>query len=160
LLRRHLAWNAPHTVTSHNVAVAAQSGSRRFGGRGSSQTFALDVGDERVDCATIEGLLAAGIPAPSVIKLDAEGSEGEILAASMHCVPANCRLLVSIHSLDNYRMVVECLGAFGFRVLESTELSEWVNRGDVRWTRDPDLLAIGPAADDCFAGFRSLDSFR
>jgi FkbM family methyltransferase len=159
LLRQHLAWNTPHTVTAHNLAVAARPERRRFGGSGSSQALALDVGDELVDCTTIESLIASGIPAPTVIKLDAEGSEGEILETSMAGIPANCRLLVSIHSQDNYRKVVERLMTFGFRVLESTELRQWVQRGAVRWTRDPDLLAIGPAADDCFAGFRSLRTF-
>jgi FkbM family methyltransferase len=159
LLRRHLAWNGASNVTAHNLAIAASNGRRSFGGGSSSQTFALDAGNDLVECATIASILASGVRPPTVIKLDAEGAEGEILAASMESIPKNCRLLVSIHSDRNYEAVVAALDSHGFRVLETSELREWANRKAPRWGRDPDLLAFGPEVKDCFAGFRSLRAF-
>lgn len=158
-LMRHLRWNGTANVTAHKMAVGAAPGERRFGGGHSSQTGALDQGEELVQCTSMAALLDQGLPAPTVIKLDAEGCEGELLEADAHVLPPHVRLLVSIHSAENYRRVKHALAAANFQCLESRELTSWACSSAARWARDPDLIAFGPTATDPFSGFRSLSMF-
>jgi len=96
---------------------------------------------------------------PTVLKLDAQGGEGRILESAAHLLPKNCRLVVSVHCTDNYQRVMTALKSAGFPCLQSKELEELAQSDQIKWSRDPDLLAFGPEALDCFSGFRSLTVF-
>jgi len=58
------------------------------------QTLALDQGEQLVRCMSVADLLDSGVAPPTVIKLDAEGGEGEILESAAHLLPENSRLVV------------------------------------------------------------------
>ena len=157
LLRRHAAWNAPENLTPMNVGVAAAPGRVEFGGGGSSQTFRIGGGTERVELTSLE-VMAGALRAPDVVKLDIEGAEGETLRAGARHLPPTAALIVSIHSLADYRATVETLGGAGFAlwlsegVRRRRELEEW---GD----DDPDLIALGPERGELAEAVGRLPGF-
>ena len=158
LLRRHAAWNAPGNLTPMNVGVAAAPGRVEFGGAGSSQTFRIGGGTERVELTSLE-VMTGALRAPDVVKLDVEGAEGETLRAGARHLPPSAALIVSIHSLQDYGATVQALGAVGFAlwlsegVRRRRELEEWGND-------DPDLIALGPERDDLTGVVEGLGGFR
>ena len=79
-LRKHIAWNAVSNVRVLPLAVSDRDGEGAFGGPGSSITFALDQGSERVRVATLESLREEEeLSPPNLIKIDVEGAEGAVL---------------------------------------------------------------------------------
>ena len=108
---------------------------------------------------SVADLLDSGVAPPTVIKLDAEGGEGESLESAAHLLPENSRLVVSVHCAQNYRQVMSALQSAGFHCLQTTELEQLGRSDQMKWGRAPDLLTFGPAALDCFSGYRSLTVF-
>ncbi len=141
-LERHIQWNAGGNTTPVHVGLAAEPGWADFGGSGSSVTFRIGGGTERTKITSIEELMRSGYRAPDVLKIDAEGAEGEILRDGAKHLPAGCALAVSIHSHEEYRICVEALRAAGFTMFGSEDVL------DVRyqqvWMGDPDVIAVGP----------------
>ena len=143
-LRKHLVWNAISRVRVMPLAVSDFDGESCFGG-GSSLSFRLGGGGERVRVWSIKALLeSGGLPQPTFIKIDVEGAEMEVLrGAGEHLFAPDRCIMVATHSKACY---VECkalLHRCGFRLVESGEVAEieargWQGRGD------PDILAIGP----------------
>ncbi|MEX0893076.1 MAG: FkbM family methyltransferase [Gemmatimonadota bacterium] len=146
-LRRHVAWNDLRNVELRNVGLGATRGVVHFGGSGSSQTFRVGGGGERVELTTVADLLEAGVAPPDVVKIDVEGSEGDILEAGAPHLPAHCVAIVSLHGDEARSRSLAALAEQGFHIVESHEVARLSGRDD--WGHDPDIVALGPAS-----GFR------
>lgn len=142
LLQRHVEWNGFTNVTVLPWALSATEGEARFGGSGTSKTLALGAGEEVVAMRTVDALVAAGeCRAPSLIKIDVEGAEADVLRGAAG-LPPSARLLIGMHNRQADADGVELLKTAGFRLLPSGEL---LRRRASEWDGDPDLYAAGPA---------------
>ena len=151
-LRKHLAWNGVGNAEVIPVALSDFCGGASFGGAGSSACFALDCGRERVNVSTIDCMVSEGLRPPTVLKVDAEGAETQVLggardllarAAATGTLPL---LLLSVHSSLNYQGCLQIMRSFGYRVVASRNLEKHRQK-EGNWMGDPDLLAIPPGRD-------------
>lgn len=114
-----------------NIALSDRCGQTKFlVDRASGATGALaaasQVTDERslhyaygmaetivCEMATVDSLIAGGLPAPSLLKIDVEGAEHLVLAGAQTCLAANSpALIVETTNAD----VVQRMRAAGYRV--------------------------------------------
>lgn len=157
-LRRHVAWNRATNVEVVPVAVGAVDGEEAFGGRGSSITFRLGQGDERVAVRTVATLLQQGLRRPAVLKIDVEGGELDVLRGAGDVLGDDVVLMIAVHSRSQYDGCRAWLEQRGFRVHRSAAMRRMMERLPDGWSPDPDLLAVGPAREvpagviDCFTG--------
>lgn len=143
-LERHVAWNHLDNVEIKPYAVSAADGKARFGGRGSSITFKLGQGEFDVEVRSIASLVDEGLRPPTVIKIDVEGNESEVLRGAASVLRSNALVFVAIHSFAQYIACTALLSESGFRVVPSRAVKRIVSREPVVWEADPDILAIGP----------------
>ena len=142
MLRRHMRWNGIANARVHPFALGNRDGSARFGGNGTSKTFALDRGVELVDVRRAESLVASGAcPAPTFMKIDVEGAEPDVLGGALPVMPRDARLLIAVHGREADERCAALLEQAGFELVPSRAL-ERSRRG--RWDGDPDLFCIGP----------------
>ncbi|MEX2284787.1 MAG: FkbM family methyltransferase [Gemmatimonadota bacterium] len=157
-LEKHVRWNRLSNTIPLNLAVSDQDGIGDFGGGGSSQTFHLGGGTETVRVASIGGLLSEGLKSPDMLKIDVEGAEGAVLSAGAMFLGPTSRLIVSLHSMENYRQVTATLRDRGLLILESAGVRELVKRGE--WTDDdPDIAAVGPRHGELLRRLAMLEYF-
>ena len=143
-LRKHVDWNALANVRILPVAVSDREGEEQFGGRGSSVTFRLGQGSERVRVATLRSLQAEeALPPPDVIKIDVEGTEGAVLRGAGDLRTEEMLLLLSIHDRSCYEECRALLVERGYRLYPSVALAERLARPDLDWGADHELLAVG-----------------
>ena len=143
VLSRHVRWNRLRNVRVHGCALGADDGTACFGGCGSSKTYALGGGEERVSVRTGASLVQQGIThPPTFLKLDVEGAEGEALAGLLPVLPPAARLFVAMHGRDADRQCTELLERAGYLLVPSRDLV--ASRGGP-WRSDPDLFCSGPA---------------
>jgi FkbM family methyltransferase len=85
-IRQHLALNRIANVTVIEAAVSERSGAAFFNpGVSISTGFLSDSGEIQVRTVSLDELYTSGeLPAPSVVKIDAEGAEGGILRGACH----------------------------------------------------------------------------
>jgi len=101
-LRRHVALNDAGTVSVHEVAVGARSGRTQLmavreggwshlaeRGRHADTQEVLDV-----DIVTIDELVAGGLRAPDVVKIDVEGAELAVLEGMVETIRAHSPVIV------------------------------------------------------------------
>ncbi len=144
-LRRHTLWNALTNVHVLGVAVSDREGHEQFGGRGSSITFRLGQGGERVRVATLRSLQTEeALQAPDLIKIDVEGSEGAVLRGAGDLLTEEMLLFISIHGRSCYDDCHGVLSARGYRLYASTALAERLADPTLHWGADHELLAVGP----------------
>jgi FkbM family methyltransferase len=143
-LKHHMEWNGASNVTPVARGVWREAGWVEFGGTGGSQTFSIGGGRERIQVTSLEAMMASGIRAPDVVKIDVEGAEGAILETGARFLPKSATVIVSIHSADNYALCVGALQREGFSIFLSEDLKTVSERP--RWGDDPDLIALGPAS--------------
>lgn len=142
VLRRHMRWNDIANAHVHPFALSDCNGSARFGGNGTSKTFALDRGDELVDVRRAESLVETGAcPAPTFMKIDVEGAEPDVLAGALPVMSRGARLLIAVHGRAADDQCTVLLEQAGFELIPSWAL-ERSRRG--HWNGDPDLFCIGP----------------
>ena len=142
MLRRHMRWNRIANAHVHPFALGNRDGSARFGGDGTSKTFALDRGVELVEVRRAESLVEGGTcPAPTFMKIDVEGAEPEVLAGALPVMPRDARLLIAVHGREADERCTALLERAGFELIPSRAL-ERSRRG--HWDGDPDLFCIGP----------------
>jgi FkbM family methyltransferase len=141
-LKQHLAWNGAANVTPISKGVSGESGWVSFGGGGSSRSFAIGGGSDRIEVTTLAELIASGVRAPDVVKMDVEGSEGAVLATGAARLPSRALLVISVHSEGNYADCVGALHEAGFTLLLSPDLREM--RVREQWLHEAELIAIGP----------------
>lgn len=141
-LERHVAWNGLENVRVLPVALAAEDGRRSFDESGSSVTFQVGKGRERVPVRS-PSTLAREVGAPTFVKLDIEGGEGEIMDQVPELLPPDGAVFVALHTPEADRRARELLSAAGFELLPSARLRAYRRRQD-GWPGDPDLVALGP----------------
>jgi len=147
-LARHLSWNGVTNVTPMRVALGPERGHARFGGRGDSLAYRVGEGDETVPVLRMPDVIAEyGVPAPDVVKIDAEGQEAGILRTAADSLPDHAVLLISVHGRDLHTECTELLSGRGFHLLESAAMARCSADPDRPWTSDHDLLAIGPGRE-------------
>jgi len=157
-LIRHLRWNQRSNASPVNVGVAAAPGWVEFGGSGSSQTFHIGGGSERVEVTSIKQMMDGRFGRPDFVKIDVEGAEGSILDGGARHLPRSAAVVVSIHSRENYKMCVSALKAGGFQVYAS-EGARRIRHVDEPVTDDPDLIALGEGRRDLESVVRQLPGF-
>lgn len=146
VLRRHVRWNGMPNVHVHPFALGDRDGTARFGGTGTSKTFALHSGDELVDVRRAETLVVDGAcAAPTFMKIDVEGAEADVLAGALEIVPSNARLLIAVHGRVADEHCTSLLERAGFEIIPSEALRA-SRQGP--WNADPDAFCIGPDVMD------------
>lgn len=158
-LRTHVAWNRLANVQVMPMALSDREGMASFSELGSSQTFHIGAGERTVEVSSLPALLDQGFRTPDVLKLDAEGAEGAVLAACAHRLPPRCRVLASIHSLSNYQTVSTALSSHQFTLIESPGVARLRQSEPGEWPDDPDVLALGPECQDLAESMQSLAYF-
>ena len=143
-LRRHIEWNGVHNVTVMPYAVSSSDGTSRFGGSGSSITYRLGQGEHDVTVRSIESLLREGVRSPTVLKIDVEGNESEVVRGAITALPRDVLMFIAIHSREQYDACVALLTGAGMRVVSSADVARQIPTRDAVWDGDPDILAIGP----------------
>lgn len=160
LLERHVAWNDARNVRVLPVAVSDRDGEALFGGPGSTITFRIGVGDETVPTRTIRTLIEQdGLPPPTVLKIDAEGAEADILRGAGEHLTPGMLVFISVHSRELYHACEAALTARGFRVFASVAAAERLRDPAASWGGDKELLAVGPARTLTDADVRALPLF-
>ena len=159
-IERHLAWNGVSNVTLLPVAVGSERGEADFGGRGDSLAYHLGHGDETVPVRRIPDVVEEyGVPAPDVMKIDAEGQEAGMLRTAGDSLPDHAALLISVHGRDMHRECSDVLSERGFGLLESHEMALCSADPERAWTSDHDLLAVGPAREAELSALSALPLF-
>lgn len=158
---RHLTWNQITNVTVLPVALGAERGEARFGGRGDSLAYSLGVGDETVPVRRIPDVVAeSDVPRPDVLKIDAEGQEAGMLRTAEDALPPHAAILLSVHGRDMHAQCTELLRGRGFHLVESHEMARCAADPNRPWRSDHDLLAVGPERAVDLERIRSLALFR
>lgn len=140
-LRRHVRWNRASNVTVVEAGLSREDGEARFGGTGSSITYRLGQGDELVRVRRLETLVAEGLPAPTVAKIDVEGEEAAVLQG-MGPRLGGCRLLfVAVHHAAAHAATRRILEEHGFAVVEGRKMRRFTEGGEP-WAGDADLVAL------------------
>jgi FkbM family methyltransferase len=146
ILKRNIRWNRLHNVSVQECALASYTGTARFGGGATSKMHMLGSGEEEVAVCTGETLVRSGaVRAPTFVKIDVEGAEGDVLAGALPILPSRAVMLVAIHSATTDQQCTCLLQANGFELLPSRALNRARRFG---WRGDPDLLCIGPDHHD------------
>lgn len=159
-LRKHIEWNALTNVRIFPVAVSDSDGSAQFGGRGSSLTFRLGQGSERVRVATLRSLTKEeGLFPPDVLKIDVEGNEAAVLRGAGDLLTDEMLLFIAVHSRSAYDECREFLSARRYRLHESAELAKRLADPASDWGGDPELIAVGDGREASEGVVRSLPLF-
>ncbi len=146
ILLRHVRWNRARNVDVRHCALSDFTGTAPFGGGPTSKMHSLGDGCETVTVCSGASLVTSGqLRAPTVVKIDAEGAEGSVVAGMLSVLPADVVLLIAMHHASADRHCVEQLTDAGFRLLPSPALTR-ARRAD--WRGDPDLLCLGPGFRD------------
>lgn len=142
ILARHLAWNRVGNATIHPYALSSSDGEASFGGGSTSRSHALGAGTERVQVRTAASLVRSSeCQAPSFMKIDVEGAEGEVIEGATEILSPTARLLIAVHPSEADRKCSVLLAELGFGLRASRALQ--ASRQGT-WNGDPDLLCIGP----------------
>ena len=163
LLGLHLKWNHVTNVTVLPYAVSGADGELSFGWedsqRASSISSHLGGTGWKVPVRHVDGIIASGeAPSPTVLKIDVEGAELELLrgAARLLATESNLLIILSTHTADLHDACCALLRSAGCVIIETSAVAlarteGWASLGDV------DLLAyrpgrtVSPAAVAAFA---------
>ncbi len=161
LLERHLRWNDVRNVRLMPVAMGEADGETRIGGPGSSLTFSAGRGDEVVSCRSIGSLVEReGLPPPTVLKIDVEGSEAAVLRGGADHLGPEALIWVSLHGRRLYHECRAVLEGRGFRLFESPAVAALVADPSRTWRGDPEVLAVGPDRGIGDSEIRAMPFFR
>jgi FkbM family methyltransferase len=142
-LHHHVRWSRLGHIEVVPVALGREAGQAWFGGRGSSLTYRLGRGDERVPVRTAAELVAWGREAPTVMKVDVEGAEADVLEGAGEELSRIGLIILAVHDLDAYHRCREILDRAGFQVVESRAMRHFTRDG-APWRGDADLAAFRP----------------
>jgi FkbM family methyltransferase len=145
-LQRHVQWNRLANVRVHPYALSDSDGEATFGGAGSSKTFALGGGSERVQVRRATSLLDGGtLEIPTFVKVDVEGAEASFLRGAIERFRPDTRFLIAMHSAQAYRDCVAVLEPLGYTIIPSRGASSGLANPSKPWPSDPDVYCAGPA---------------
>jgi len=116
-LRRHVAINRLNNVTIMDAGVGASPGVARFETHTGTGTGHLsEQGNLEVKLVSLDDLFCRGeVPKPSLIKIDVEGAEQQVLAGAGEIIKtARPILFISTHGSENHHAVMNYLAAHGY----------------------------------------------
>lgn len=143
-LERHLRWNRVKRVQTFPFALGAADGESTIGGEGSSVSFRLGDGSESVQVRSARSLVENdGLEPPTLMKIDVEGAEGQVLEGAAGLLGPDMLILLSIHSAAAYATCAAILRENGLAVYRSPRLRSNLAASGTRWHADPDLVAVG-----------------
>jgi len=121
LLRRNLAANAFENAEIVEAAVGDRSGSVPFLSRTAVDGKVHPRGDTQVRMVRLDDL---DLPAPDLVKIDAEGAEFDVLRGARALIERHrptivCELHRTVTAADAARQVEECLPRYRAEVLEN-----------------------------------------
>lgn len=161
LLERHIRWNNMENIRVVPVAVSDEDGQARFGGPGSSIAYQLGHGDEIVPTRTIRSLIGNDhLPAPDVLKIDAERVEAKILRGGLEYLRPHMLVWISLHSQALYEECRALLLGRNFRVFDSAAIAARAGVTASDWGGDKELLAVGSERGVAESDVLALRLFR
>lgn len=115
-LRRHVRINGCDNTVVEEVAVAARAGTHRFGGGSGSGTARLQSdGGLEVSVVTLDEYCRRGGLHPTLIKVDVEGAEAEVLRGAADLLRRHRpTLLLSTHGPEVHAECLSLLGDLGY----------------------------------------------
>jgi FkbM family methyltransferase len=126
-LRNHVTLNQLHNVSIVEAAISSRDdefvsfGSAhdgyqgRIGGQGAT-----------VRTSTIDGLVAAGLPAPSFVKMDIEGGEADALQGGIATLTQHHpSMLIAVHSETLAKDCQKFLEQIGYEVAQVNDATLW-----------------------------------
>ncbi len=163
LLGLHLKWNRVENVAVLPYAISGADGELSFGWdyaqRDSSITSHLGGTGWKVPVRHVDGLIATGeAPAPTVLKIDVEGAELDLLrgAAGLLARTADLLIILSTHTAELHDACCALLRAGGYTIIETSAVAlarteGWAKLGDVDLLAYRPERAVSPAAQAAFA---------
>ena len=127
-MRRNLALNGQHQVDVHCLAVGEARGSRAFSFSADHPTQGKLSGVElgyvvseanvvHVECASLDELLAGGLPRPDFVKVDVEGSAGAVFRGAERLLrEVGPPIYLELHGPEEQASVRDHLMAVGYRI--------------------------------------------
>lgn len=134
-LRRHVSLNRLANVEIVAAAVSSREGTARLLAGDSPSEFRLADDGEPVPCVTLDGWrLACRAHPPTVIKIDVEGAEVDVLDGAADTIrAARPRIYLAVHE-GQHRQCEARLRAWGYRLHVA---------GGASWTADaPEWIAV------------------
>jgi FkbM family methyltransferase len=128
-LRANLAANDATNVDVYEAAVSDACGDAAFVAPGSPlQGRLAHAGEDaaiRVETTTIDALVAAGAPAPRLMKIDVEGAEGAAMRGARVTIAAHRpELVIEVHSTEAGAAVIDALPCrYVFRNIDTGAVS-------------------------------------
>jgi len=163
LLGLHVKWNCTANVTILPYAVSGADGELSFGWEdhqgASSISSHLGGKGWKVPVRHVDGLIASGeAPAPTVLKIDVEGAELELLrgAARLLAHEPNLLIILSTHTAELHDSCCTLLRTAGFVIIETSAVAlaraeGWASLGDVDLLAYRPTRTVSPAAQAAFA---------
>lgn len=158
-LETHAGWSGLPNLEVVPAALGAADGTARFGGSRNSVLFHVGEGDETVEVRSVDSLVAEGHPSPTYLKVDAEGSEADILRGAARALGRVEVAVVSVHSLRLYEECVALLRAADFDVHHHPRIAR-VLSGLEPWGGDPEIVGFSRRAAERRARFASAGGFE
>jgi len=129
LLAQHVAVNNLENVSVVEIALAKSQGKRAFTAADNPSMGRLSLaGELTVETASLDTLIAEGsIQPPNLMKIDVEGSEGEVLAGGARCIDQYRPLIVlAVHGGTARTESFDFLTARGYSLasLDRTSLDD------------------------------------
>lgn len=117
-LRRHVALNDLSNIQIVEAAAGEASGEARFRQAGASQMGRVDpTGGDAVAMVCIDDLVAAGAPAPDVVKIDVEGHELAVLRGAARTLRAHRpTVFLATHGDEERSTCLALLAELGYEV--------------------------------------------
>lgn len=143
-LERHLSWNRVPNARALAYALGATNADSTIGGGGGSVSLAVGKGTEPIQLRSGTSLLLDdGVQPPTFLKIDVEGSEGDVLEGAGALLRPSVIALISIHSAGAYARCADLLRRANLAVHVSPQLAANLRSDSQGWHGDPDLVALG-----------------
>lgn len=117
-LRKNLTLNRCDNVTILGIAAASEPGMLRLNSQSGRGTHHIDIaGDRAIIANTVDALIYSGYPPPSLVKIDTEGFEIDVLLGMTNCLRRySPKLIVAVHSEDLEHSARAMLMEYGFHL--------------------------------------------